>query len=195
MKIRIENICKEFDISVLFQIFSCQRDFKMERSKRINYPSIDSSIGQVKKRFAHTGGGGCWKKDKATQSWSWPRYRGGIAGRLRGGPAILTEFRENTLLGGHRRQECLSCHREAVGIPGILPRVEGRCASKSTIVLNSCFLMDSWNRHSSPLQSFKTLVVGRNEHQFIPFAIRSRSSSGSEAGKQCLSLVLFIDAF
>lgn len=58
MKIRIENICKEFDVSV-FQIFSCQRDFKMERSKRINYPSIDSSIGQVKKRFAHTGGGGC----------------------------------------------------------------------------------------------------------------------------------------
>lgn len=104
------------------------------------------------------------------------RYRGGIAGRLRGGPAILTEFRENTLLGGHRRQECLSCHREAVGIPGILPRVEGRCASKSTIVLNSCFLMDSRNRHSL-LESLKT-IVGRNEQQFIPFAIRS-SSPGS----------------
>lgn len=90
------------------------------------------------------------------------------------------------MLGGHRRQECLSCHREAVGIPGILPRVEGRCASKSTIVLNSCFLMDSRNRHSL-LESLKT--IGRNEQQFIPFAIRSSSSgNGRFAGKQCLSL-------
>lgn len=50
------------------------------------------------------------------------RYRAGIAGRLHGGPAILTEFTENTLLAGHRHQECLSCHRRTAGISGMLVR-------------------------------------------------------------------------
>lgn len=95
------------------------------------------------------------------------------------------------MLGGHRRQECLSCHREAVGIPGILPRVEGRCASKSTIVLNSCFLMDSRNRHSL-LESLKT-IVGRNEQQFIHSRF-VRVLQEAVDRRKTISVV-FIDAF
>ena len=57
-----------------------------------------------------------------------------------------------------------------------------RCASKSTIVLNSCFLMDSRNRHSL-LESLKT-IAGKRVRRLSDDSINLRSNEGDRSRKK-----------